>query len=90
MPQSHLCPVEVEEVHQFDGTAFLKSPIIYPTWLVIELDVNREYFGLLYVRKVSGFARGRERVIRTEVDLVGRLGVGGRRSLGILEGKELL
>ena len=40
--QSHFRAVKMEEVHQLNCSAFLQSPIINSTRLVVQLNINRE------------------------------------------------
>ena len=45
--QGHLCAIEVEEVHELNGTTFLVRSVVNSTRLVVQLDIDREDFCLL-------------------------------------------
>ena len=51
--QRHLCAVEVEEVHEFDGTTFSQSTIVNTPRLVVELNIDREDFRLLCMSRLG-------------------------------------
>jgi len=41
LPQSHLCAVKVEEIHQFDRPSLSQGGEIDPLGLIVELDFDR-------------------------------------------------
>jgi hypothetical protein len=47
MTKSHLGSVEVEEVHQLDGLAFLQSAVVDTARFVVQFDVHREDLDVL-------------------------------------------
>lgn len=43
----------MEEIHEFDGPAFTQRLIIYTFWLVVQLDIHRKYFNMLWMIKAQ-------------------------------------
>jgi hypothetical protein len=49
MTKRHLCPVEVEKVHQLDRFAFAQRGEIHSFGLVIQLELDREDFDVFCI-----------------------------------------
>lgn len=47
MAKSHLCAVEMEKVHQLHRLAFAQRRKVYPLRLVVQFQLDREYFDML-------------------------------------------
>ena len=71
MAKGHLRAVEMEEVHELDGTTGPQSSVVHSPRLVIELDVYREYFDLLCTGTINELRSASQRTNPTY----------GRRSL---------
>ena len=46
MSQSHLGAVEVEEVHELNGTSIAQRSVINAPWFVVEFDIHWKHLRL--------------------------------------------